>query len=83
LLQNPEYRIPLGLLSDYEASDRFPRHIAKIITLCVIYGIDFWELMRAGGTHIDDSGKAPLFGPDFGILHNFGFGTYGENVRHG
>lgn len=70
LLQNPDYRIPLGLLSDYEAVDRFPRHIAKIISLCVIYGIDFWQLMRAGGSQIDDSAKAALFGPDFGIPHN-------------
>jgi hypothetical protein len=81
LLQNPEYRIPLGLLSDYEASDRFPRHIAKIISLCVVYGIDFWQLMQAGGTQIDDSGKAPLLGPDFGIPHDFGLKTYGDNVR--
>jgi hypothetical protein len=83
LLQNPEYRIPLGLLSDYEAMDRFPRHIAKIISLCVVYGIDFWQLMRAGGSQIDDSGKAPLFGPDFSIPHDFGRTPYGENVRHG
>jgi hypothetical protein len=60
LLHNREYAIPLGLLSDYEAMDRFPRHIAKIISLCVIYGIDFWELMEAGGSHIDESDKTPL-----------------------
>jgi hypothetical protein len=76
LLQNADYRIPLGLLSDYEATDRFPRHIAKIISLCVVYGIDFWQLMRAGGSQIDDSGKAPLFGPDFSVPHDFGFGMY-------
>ena len=72
LLQNPNYRIPLGLLSDYEATDRFPRHIAKIISLCVVYGIDFWQLMQAGGCQIDDAGKAPLSGPAFNIPHNFG-----------
>ena len=63
LLQNPDYRIPLGLLSDYEAIDRFPRHIAKIISLCVVYGIDFWQLMQAGGSQIDEAGKSPLFSP--------------------
>jgi hypothetical protein len=61
LLQSPDYRIPLGLLSDYEVIDRLPRHIAKIISLCVIYGIDFWQFMQAGGTQIEDSDKAPLF----------------------
>jgi hypothetical protein len=83
LLQNPEYRIPLGLLSDYEAIDRFPRHIAKIISLCVVYGIDFWRLMQAGGSQIDDASKSPLFSPHFSIPNDFGFGTYRENVRHG
>jgi len=83
LLQNPDYRIPLGLLSDYEAIDRFPRHIAKIISLCVVYGIDFWQLMQAGGSQIDDAGKAPLFSPHFSIPSDFGFGTYREKVRHG
>lgn len=82
VLQNPEYRIPLGLLSDYEAIDRFPRHIAKIISLCVVYGIDFWQLMQAGGSEIDDSTKADLFSPEF-LPHNFGFKTYRENVKHG
>lgn len=75
LLENPEYRIPLGLLSDYEATDRFPRHIAKIISLCVVYGIDFWQLMQAGGSRIDDADKAPLFGPDFNMPDNIRFGT--------
>jgi hypothetical protein len=74
LLQNADYRIPLGLLSDYEATDRFPRHIAKIISLCVVYGIDFWQLMQAGGNKIDDAGKAPLFSSGFSIPHHFGFG---------
>jgi hypothetical protein len=86
LLRNPEYRIPLGLLSDYEAIDRLPRHIAKIISLCVVYGIDFWQLMRAGGSQVDDAGKAPLFSSDFSsnlkISGDFGFGSYRENVRH-
>ena len=83
LLQNPAYRIPLGLLSDYEAIDRLPRHIAKIISLCVVYGIDFWQLMQAGGSQIDDADKAPLFSADFSIPQDFRLGSYRENLRHG
>jgi len=64
LLENRHYRIALGLLSDYEATDKLPRHIAKIMTLCIVYGIDPWELMEAAGLHIDDSDKAPLFPRD-------------------
>ena len=60
-LQDRHYRIALGLLSDYEAIDKLPRHIAKIMTLCIVYGIDPWELMEAGGIHIDDSNKTTLF----------------------
>jgi hypothetical protein len=59
-LRNRHYRIALGLLSDYEAMDKLPRHVAKIMTLCVVYGIDPWELMEASGIHIDDSDKAAL-----------------------
>ena len=83
LLQNPEYRIPLGLLSDYEATDRFPRHIAKIITLCVIYGIDFWQMMKAGGSSIDDAGKRTLFTSDPTTSNNFEFDSYRGNLSRG
>jgi hypothetical protein len=61
LLQDRSYRIPLGLLSDYEALNHLPRHIAKIMSLCIVYGIDFWELMEACGVRIDDSQKDALF----------------------
>jgi len=66
-LQDRHFRIALGLLSDYEATDKLPRHVAKIITLCVVYGIDPWELMEAGGIRIDDSNKAALFSEGSGI----------------
>jgi hypothetical protein len=61
------------LLSDYEAMDRLPRHIAKIISLCVTYCLDIRQLMETAGVYIDDSRKMPLpafdslvaSGPDF------------------
>jgi hypothetical protein len=61
LLENPDFRISTGLLSDYEAMNKFPRHIAKFITLCVIYGIDPGKLLTAGGIRIQNSGNRPLF----------------------
>lgn len=57
---NGDFRIAVGLLSDYEAMNKLPRHIAKMISLCVIYGIDVAELLKASGIHIDDSRKRPL-----------------------
>ena len=64
LLENRHYQIALGLLSDYEAMNKLPRHVAKIMSLCIIYGIDPWELMEADGIHIDDSNKTTLFPQD-------------------
>jgi hypothetical protein len=61
LLQNAEYSISVGLLSDYEAMNKLPRHIAKIVSLCVIYGLDPFVMMEAGGIYIDDSDKVSLF----------------------
>jgi hypothetical protein len=57
LLGDQNYAIALGLLSDYEAMGRLPRHIAKIISLCVAYSIDVREFMTAGGVNVDDSEK--------------------------
>lgn len=60
LLGQRDYTIALGLLSDYEAINRLPRHIAKIFSLCVIYGIDLFHLLEAAGIHVDDEGKPAL-----------------------
>jgi hypothetical protein len=57
VLGQRDYTIALGLLSDYEAIDQVPRHIAKVISLCVIYGIDLFLLLKAAGIHVDDRGK--------------------------
>jgi len=60
ILESSEYTIALGMLSDYEAMSRLPRHIAKILTLCAVYCMDFRDLMEVAGVHIDDSAKLPL-----------------------
>jgi hypothetical protein len=60
ILGNREYAVALGLLSDYETMHRLPRHIAKILSLCVAYCMDFRELLNAAGIFIDDSGKSPI-----------------------
>jgi hypothetical protein len=73
ILDSPDYAIGLGLLSDYEAMDKLPRHIAKIISLCITYCLDIRQLMETAGVYIDDFHKMPLpvidslvaSGPDF------------------
>ena len=63
-LGNREYTIALGTLSDYEAMGELPRHIAKTLSLCAVYCMDFRELMAAAGVDIDDSAKLPLHAPE-------------------
>lgn len=73
ILGSREYAIALGLLSDYEAMGRLPRHIAKILSLCVLYCMDIRELMEAAGVHIDDSAKLALPIADGGFLASADF----------
>jgi hypothetical protein len=47
-------------LSDYETLSAPPRHIQKIISLCVLYCIDFEEFLRAGGLPLDQGGHDPI-----------------------
>ena len=60
ILGNTDYAIALGLLSDYEVMGRLPRHTAKILSLCVVYCMDVWELLQSAGLYIDDSAKLHL-----------------------
>jgi hypothetical protein len=47
-------------LSDYETLAAPPRHIQKIITLCVLYCIDFQGFLRACGLSLDQNGREPI-----------------------
>jgi hypothetical protein len=59
-LHDKHYAISIGLLSDYETIETAPRHIAKIMTLCILYGIDFFQYLRCAGIQYDNSLKSPL-----------------------
>jgi hypothetical protein len=60
LLGNRDFGIALGQLSDYEATDRLPRHVSKVMSLCIVYGIDPFDLMATVGIRVDDCDKMPL-----------------------
>src|SRR6266404_581940 len=47
-------------LSDYETLSAPPRHIQKIITLCILYCIDFHKFLRACGLPLDQDGHDPI-----------------------
>jgi hypothetical protein len=60
ILASRDYEIGLGLLSDYEAMDRLPRHVAKVISLCIAYCLDIRQLLEGAGVYVDDTAKLPL-----------------------
>ncbi len=55
-----DYSIALGSLSDAETKETLPRHIPKVFSLCVIYAMDFWEYLRAGGIPVDELRGRPI-----------------------
>jgi hypothetical protein len=59
-LHDKHYAISIGLLSDYETIDTPPRHTAKIITSCILYGIDFFQYLNCGHIQYDDSWRSPM-----------------------
>jgi hypothetical protein len=59
-LHDPHYFASPGSLSDYEASDRPPRHIHKLLTLSILYSIRFTELVKAFGFLLNETGRDPM-----------------------
>jgi hypothetical protein len=78
---NPDYAIGLGPLSDYETMNRLPRHVAKIISLCIVYCIDIRQLLEAAGVYVDDSTKMPLPAIDYMLPFEMSFLNDEEQYR--
>jgi len=47
-------------LSGYETLSAPPRHIQKIIALCILYCIDFQRFLRSCGLPLDQDGREPI-----------------------
>lgn len=60
MLSDRLYFAAPGTLSDYEALDTPPRHIQKILTICILYGIGFDVFLRACGLPLDRAGHDPM-----------------------
>jgi len=54
------YFTAAGTLSDYEGHASPPRHIQKIISLCILYCIDFWTFLRAARLPLHTLGSDPM-----------------------
>ena len=59
-LADPVYFAAAGTLSDYENVSSPLRHVQKIISLCILYCIDFWSFLRAAGVPVDFLGNDPM-----------------------
>jgi hypothetical protein len=59
-LHDERYFCAPGSLTDFEAGPRLPVHIHKILSLCVLYSLGFWELLAAAGLDTGDSGHEPI-----------------------
>jgi hypothetical protein len=60
ILTDQLYFAAPSTLSDYETFSAPPRHIQKIITLCILYSIGFWEFLRASGLSLEYAGDEPI-----------------------
>lgn len=60
MLSDNLYFAAPSTLSDYETLSTPPRHIQKIITLCVLYCIYFDEFLRTGELPLDQAGHDPI-----------------------
>jgi hypothetical protein len=60
LLSDETYFAATSTLSDYETLAAPPRHIQKVITLCVLYSIGFMEFLGASGLPLDQQGLEPM-----------------------
>jgi hypothetical protein len=59
-LADQMYFTAAGTLSDYEGLSSPPRHIQKIISLCILYCIDFWTFLRAARLPLHTLGSDPM-----------------------
>jgi hypothetical protein len=59
-LADPLYFTAPSTLSDYETLTAPPRHVQKIVTLCVLYSIGFWDFLRACGDSLEGTGGEPI-----------------------
>ena len=59
-LADQMYFTAAGTLSDYEDRSSPPRHIQKIISLCILYCIDCWTFLRAARLPLEALGNDSL-----------------------
>ncbi len=59
-LADPLYLAAASTLSDYETLSVAPRHIQKIVTLCIVYAMGFKDFLRTSGLALEETGTEPI-----------------------
>ncbi|MCU1242097.1 MAG: hypothetical protein JWO71_2823 [Candidatus Acidoferrum typicum] len=59
-LHDDMYFIAVGTLSEYETLVVLPRSVHKILSICILYGIGFWELLSASGLALGPTEGDPI-----------------------
>ena len=57
-LNDEQYAIAQSTLSEYEVQNVPPRHLEKVITLCLIYGFPLIDFAAASGMAPEDLGRS-------------------------
>jgi hypothetical protein len=59
-LRDKRYFASPGWLSDFEASGASPRHIHKLLTVCILYSIRFGEILNSFGLALNETTMASI-----------------------
>jgi hypothetical protein len=59
-LGDTRYFLTPNSLLGYERLNTPPRHIHKLMSLCIIYCIAFWDFLRSAGMNLEQLGREPL-----------------------
>jgi hypothetical protein len=60
ILGDPAYFLSPGTLSDYDRLSVLPRQAEKILSLCILYCMGFWDFLRAAGIELGSLGRGAV-----------------------
>ncbi len=60
LMRDARYLVASGSLSDYETTERPPRHVHKIFSLCALYGLSLVTFLEKSGLPLAQLGRDPF-----------------------
>jgi hypothetical protein len=59
-LRDQRYFCAPGSLNDFETDKRLPMHIHKILSVCVLYSLRFWDLLASADFDTEETDREPM-----------------------